>query len=68
MMELAFKIVHGYPKNIPKIYSNQLNNFIFRFIDKVPNNRPRLIHIEKYIPEELIELFEKGSITVKSDN
>lgn len=40
LISLGYNIIHKNPKIIPSFYSPKLSNFISKFFEKNPNNRP----------------------------
>ena len=39
---MGYNIVNKYPKPLPIVYSKSLNDFIMKFLDKIPQSRPKL--------------------------
>ena len=50
LITLGYNIVHKYPKPIGNKYSPRLSNFIFKLLDKTPNNRPKISDVYQYFP------------------
>ena len=47
-MALAKKIVHGHPKELPTVYSKELQFLIFNMLEKEPDARPNVNQILSY--------------------
>ena len=50
LISLGYNIVHKTPKQLSPIYTPKLSTLIMKFLEKNPNNRPKISDILDYFP------------------